>query len=236
MDHGLVLRAEGTGGGTVIGFGLLGVLFAATAMLSGTTHHSVTYGGSEVVGAAEKPVCPTGSPQSGDVDGDGGRDNVTAESVGDDSWLVRVQRASGGTAEVQTSSECATLLGLADVNGDRREEIWFKDGIGNTAHTFDLIAWTGETLRVIVGSNGENPLVVGWGFSGGATLWCADATGDGRPDIVRYEFRRGGDGSPYDEREFVYELRDNELREIYQGSPRTLVPESSTLTCGPVAW
>jgi len=123
------------------------------------------------------------------------------------------------------------------VNGDGREEIWLKAGIGNTAHDFDLITWTGHALRVVVGPAAENPLVVGWGFSGGATLWCADATGDGRTDIIRQEFDRKADGTSENEREFVNQLRDGDLREVSRGAAQTPLPgTASALVCGSVSW
>ena len=186
---------------------------------------------------SDAPACSASDPQTGDVDGDDRPD--TAEVIGrtDGDWLVRVHRGSDQVEDVRVGSECATLLGFADVNSDGRQEIWFKPGIGNTAHYFNLIAWTGDALRVVVRSEIENPLVIGWGFSGGATLWCADATGDGRTDIVRQEFDRKADGTPENEREFAYQLRGSKLREVFQGPPRTPLPgTSSALVCGTVSW
>lgn len=222
--------------------GLVGILFATLAAgcaPDGEPDEAKAEAMVPVSGAAAQslPACSDSSPQTGDVDGDGRPDTAEVEDGAADDWIVRVHLGSGGIEEVRVPSECATLLGLADVNSDGRQEIWFKRGIGNTAHNFDLVTWTGEALRVVVGSDIGNPLVVGWGFSGGATLWCADATGDGRMDIVRREFDRTADGFPENERESVYQLRDSELSMVSEGPPRTPLPgTSSALVCGTVSW
>lgn len=229
---------------------LLAGLFVATAVLAhvapssrstGRTASTMTSAPPAVaavpVAGFDAPACSASIPQTGDVDGDDRPDRAEVVGRTDADWLVRVHRGSGQVEEVIVASECATLLGFADVNSDGRQEIWFKPGIGNTAHDFNVIAWTGDALRVVVRSEVENPLVIGWGFSGGATLWCADATGDGRTDIVRQEFDRKADGTPENEREFVYQLRGGELREVFQGPPRTSLPgTSSALVCGTVSW
>jgi hypothetical protein len=187
-------------------------------------------------GGSQSP-CDLGSPQPGDVDGDGTVDLVTVEAKGEWEWLVRLRRANGGVDEAIVRSPCATLLGTADVNGDGRDEIWFKDDVGNTAHTFNLLAWAGERLRVVVDPGVHNPLVIGWGFSGGATLWCADGTGDGRTDIIQQSFTRNAEGGIEDEGEVIYELRDDSLREVVRGRPRPPLPgTSSALVCGSVSW
>lgn len=225
---------------------LLTGLFVATAVLAHvapsprSTAASLTTSAPLDGGRAaslSSPLCEASVSQPGDVDGDDRPDTVEVLGGTDADWLVRVHRGSGELEEARVANECATLLGLADVNSDGRQEIWLKAGVGNTAHAFDLIAWTGESLRVVVGSVVENPLLVGWGLSGGATLWCADATGDGRTDIVRQEFDRKADGSPENEREFVYQLREGELREVFRGPARTPLPGThSALICGTVSW
>jgi len=228
--------------------GLLAVLFLATAVLdhAASSSRPILRAATPAPGGPRAEAvrvgsygsdCAVSAPQGGDVDGDQRLDTVEVVGRTDDSWVVRVLRGSGQIEQIGVASECATLLGFADVNSDRRQEIWFKTGIGNTAHGFDLIAWTGEALRVVVGSDIDNPLVVGWGFSGGATLSCADATGDGRTDIVRQTFDRNPDGTPGNEREFVYQLEDTQLREVAERRPRTTLPDNaSALSCGPVTW
>ena len=57
---------------------------------------------------------------------------------------------------------------------------------------------------VVVEPVADNPLIVGWVFSGGATLWCADANGDGRTDIIQQSFSRDSQGEVENEREVVF--------------------------------
>lgn len=188
---------------------------------------------------SEVDSCAEGSSQSGDVDGDGRPDAVTLEP-GKGPWegIVRVRLATGTVHEVTLRSTCPGLLGLADVNGDEREELWWKDGLGNTAHLFNLVTWLDDRLVVVVEPGTENPLLVGWGFSGGATLWCADANGDGRTDIIQQVFARDSQGQIEDEREVVYELHRGTLVRVSEGPARTPPPGDSekTLTCGAVTW
>jgi hypothetical protein len=245
----VVMGAQARGGRNgVVGVGLLGVLFVGTAVLGHAASSSRSIWPAAFPRTSDLPAvagevgsyasdCSASALQTGDIDGDQRLDTVDVVGRTDNSWLVRVHRGSGQIEEINVARECSTLLGLADVNSDRRQEIWFKTGIGNTAHGFDLIAWTGEALRVVVSSDVESPLVVGWGFSGGATLWCADATEDGRTDIVQQVFDRKPDGSPDNERELVYHLEGSQLREVSEGRPRTPFPDSaSALTCGTVTW
>ena len=98
--------------------------------------------------------------------------------------------------------------------------------------------WVDGRPLVVVDAWADNPLLIGWGFSGGASLWCADADGDGRTDIIRQVFGRDAEGRIGDEREFVYGLQGGRLVHRSDGPPRTPVPEGSlqSLTCGPVTW
>jgi hypothetical protein len=185
--------------------------------------------------ASEVASCPEGSPQSGDIDGDGRPDAVTLEPG---KGIIRVRLAAGPVHEVTVHSLCPSLLGFADVNGDGRDELWWKDGLGNTAHVFNLVAWVQDRLVVVVGPDTENPLFIGWGFSGGATLWCADANGDGRTDLIRQDFSRNSHGQIESEREIVYDLHGATLVRISEGPARTPLPGDSaeSLTCGAVRW
>jgi hypothetical protein len=151
---------------------------------------------------------------------------------------LTLRLGTGTVHEVALRSLCPSLLGFADVNSDGREELWWKDGLGNTAHLFNLVAWADRRPLVVVDGRVDNPLLIGWGFSGGAGLWCADADGDGRTDIIRQVFGRDAEGRIEDEREFVYHLRGGSLVRLSEGPPRTPVPEGGTqaLTCGPVTW
>jgi hypothetical protein len=172
---------------------------------------------------------------SGDIDGDGRLDRVTIEAGGEWEWIVVVQRGAGDEARVAVRSVCPRLLGTADVNSDDRQEIWFEDGTGNTAQDFNIVSWVGDGLRAAVASSVENPLLIGWGMSGGATLWCADADGDGRTDIIQNSFGRNAAGEEVDEHEVVLRLDDGRLVEVYRGASRTPLPGSaSALVCGAV--
>lgn len=188
----------------------------------------------------ERPIeeagpCAQRSARSGDLDGDGRPDTVTLTPRGD---TLTVRLGTGAIHDVALRSSCPSLVGFADVNSDGREELWWKDGLGNTAHLFDLVAWVDGRPVVVVEPDADNPLVVGWGFSGGAGLWCADADGDGRTDIVRQVFGRDVEGRVEDEREFVYHLQAGRLVRRSEGPPRTRIPEGAmqSLTCGAVAW
>ena len=145
----------------------------------------------------EPGPCAEGSARIGDLDGDSRPDTATLPARGD---TLTVRLATGAVHEVGLHSSCPSLLGFADVNSDGREELWWKDGLGNTAHGFNLVAWADGRPRVVVEPDAHNPLLVGWGFSGGATLWCADADGDGRTDIIRQVFGRDAEGRVEDER------------------------------------
>ena len=190
------------------------------------------------MGAApsEQPgPCGEGPARSGDLDGDGRPDNATLPPGGD---TLTVRLDTGAVHEVTLHSSCPSLLGFTDVNSDGREELWWKDGLGNTAHLFNLVAWAGNRPVVVVEPDADNPLLIGWGMSGGATLWCADADGDGRTDIIRQVFGRDAEGRIEDEREFVYDLQGDRLVSRSKGPARTAIPDDSvqSLTCGAVTW
>ncbi|MGH9003965.1 MAG: hypothetical protein ACRDYV_12630, partial [Acidimicrobiia bacterium] len=148
---------------------------------------------------------------------------------------IVVRRGAGDEARVAVRSVCPRLLGTADVNSDSRHEIWLEDGPGNTAQDFNIVSWVGSGLRAAVASDVDNPLVIGWGMSGGSTLWCADADGDGRTDIIQNSFHRTATGEEVNEQEVVLRLDGGQLLEVYRGPPRTPLPgTASALVCGAV--
>jgi hypothetical protein len=185
--------------------------------------------------ASGDDACVGGSQESGDIDGDGRPDTATLQSR---DGVITVRLGAGPVYDVAVSSLCPGLVGFSDVNGDGADELWWKDGVGNTAHVFNLVAWAEDRPLVVVEPDAENPLLVGWGFSGGATLWCADANRDGLTEIIQHRFSRDADGQIGNERESVYELRGATLVRVSEGPARTAFSKDSgqSLSCGPVTW
>jgi hypothetical protein len=115
---------------------------------------------------------------SGDVDGDGYTDVLTARGSGSNYYVtVNYGNPAGlNTRSVDTGGATATLLDIAagDINGDHRDDIVTIDSLGT------ITVWYGASGQA-PSQNGKAPISVGSALS---QLVMADFNGDGYADVA----------------------------------------------------
>ncbi len=89
------------------------------------------------------------------------------------------------------------VLGLADVDGDGRDELWARTGAGASATILGLARRDGCTLERVIGQGGAPvELPVGGSVGSAAGVRC-EASVDPEADLTEYELR-SNDGEEYE--------------------------------------
>jgi hypothetical protein len=162
-------------------------------------------------GTAERPV---------DADGDGEVD-VAQSFPNDDGTISLVVdlAAGGGAREVLASDDGfpTALLGGADVDGDRGDELWLRVGSGAATLILGLYRLDGCDLEVVTYPNGDPvELPIGGSVANVAGAECAsgrESVFDEEADLVVYEGRLvpGGAADEYEVTTTEYRLEDDVL-------------------------
>lgn len=145
--------------------------------------------------------------QPGDVDGDGKADRLRSYQSGS-AWHLQVILARGGGADlvVPTYQDgFVDVLGGADVDGDRTEEVWARTGVGASATILGVARLLGcDLLRVTTAGGGPAELPIGGSVGTTAGAAC-DAHVDPSADLTMYT-ATNTTGDHYDVRATEYSL------------------------------
>lgn len=147
-------------------------------------------------------------PLEGDVDGDGQPDEVYLKPVSGDEQPRLIARTAGNVIsamDIDTRLGDVNVQGLADADGDGREEVFLvrsvvgEAGVGSS-YVASIAVFHDCELTLLTNVDGRP---YDFAFGGGllrgdlqpegAGVGCADADEDGTPDLVGLSYRRTGD-------------------------------------------
>jgi hypothetical protein len=177
------------------------------------------------VAPAVQPRAVQRSARDGDIDGDGGVDQVTLSGAGvSGAGVLHVRYAAGGTDDVRfqadTGSVEPAVLGVVDADRDGRADVFVRVTSGAATEFASVFRYTGGRLRLVTTGGGQARL----GYFGSVvnqSSWACRPPG--RP-IVTWT-GTSTDGSIYRGTETYHRFDGAEL--VVTGSrPRTVTPTS----------
>jgi hypothetical protein len=124
---------------------------------------------------------------TGDVDGDGA-DDVLRTFLQGDRWILQVEVAAGGGAELElgpSDQGGMGLVGAADVDGDRRDETWVRVGSGASTVILGLVGFVDCALVRVALDRGQ-PVELPVGGSVGATAGIECRAEDVDADLTTF--------------------------------------------------
>lgn len=122
-----------------------------------------------------------------DVDGDGADDQLRTFLL-DETWVLQVEVAAGGGAELemgQSGQGGMGLVGGADVDGDDRAEVWVRVGSGASTVIIGLVRFD-ECALARVTFEGGQPVELPAGGSVGATAGVECRADDVDADLTTF--------------------------------------------------
>ncbi|MFP5254513.1 MAG: hypothetical protein ACLGI8_01555 [Acidimicrobiia bacterium] len=152
------------------------------------------------------PPCPTqvAVPEGaaalteapGEIDGDGADDSLRTFLV-DETWILQVELAAGGGAQLELGASSQGGMGLvggADVDGDDRAEVWVRVGSGASTVILGVVRFDDCTLERVTLESGQ-ALELPAGGSVGATAGVECRADQVDADLTTFAaFYREGSG------------------------------------------
>lgn len=138
---------------------------------------------------------PVGAEEfAADLDGDGQADTLGAEGAAGSRYL-NARLSGGGTAGALIGPSAAAegqaneprVLGVADADGDGRDEVFLRlaSGVADPATVVRLVRLVGCELVVVRNQQGEPyTFEIGEGDHRADGVGCVDVDGDGRTELV----------------------------------------------------
>lgn len=152
-----------------------------------TTAGPTTSTASPCPAVAVPPGASAVTEEIGDVDGDG-VDDVLRSLLLDERWILQVEVAAGGGAELElgpSDQGGVGVVGGADVDGDGRAEIWVRVGSGASTVILGLVRFDECALERVVLEGGQ-PVELPAGGSVGATAGVECRADDVDADLTTF--------------------------------------------------
>lgn len=183
-----------------------------------------------------------------DVDGDEKLDGFNVCRPGKEPWysersVYHVETASGRVINTRVtplwSGIAAKAIGVTDLNGDRRSEVWIDLG-GNTVWWLGLVVFDEGVPREVITAPDGRPADFLYGNSGnsGASkspgIECTDVDRDGDVDLVTTHYTEVNptfdrvEGWSY----VAYHFDGRRIREVSRGKGKALASRPNTLKWG----